>query len=29
MNNFNKIENDKEIIEIYNKISEFEDLDKG
>ena len=29
MNNFNKIENDKEIIETYNKISEFEDLDKG
>lgn len=29
MNKFEKIKNDKEIIEIYNKISEFEDLDKG
>ena len=29
MNKFEKIENDKRIIEIYNKISEFEDLDKG
>lgn len=29
MNGFNKIVNDKTIIDIYNKISEFEDLDKG
>ncbi|RDY26568.1 HD domain-containing protein [Romboutsia weinsteinii] len=29
MNKFDKIENDKTIIEVYNKISEFEDLDKG
>ncbi|WP_291648382.1 HD domain-containing protein [Clostridium sp.] len=29
MNQFKKIENDKTIIELYNKISEFEDLDKG
>lgn len=29
MDNFNKIANDKTIINIYNKISEFEDLDKG
>ena len=29
MDNFNKIVNDKKIIDIYNKISEFEDLDKG
>lgn len=29
MNKFKKIENDKTIIEVYNKISEFEDLDKG
>lgn len=29
MNRFEKIENDKTIIEVYNKISEFEDLDKG
>lgn len=29
MNKFNKIANDKTIINIYNKISEFEDLDKG
>ena len=29
MNKFNKIVNDKTIINIYNKISEFEDLDKG
>lgn len=29
MKNFDKIVNDKRIIEIYNKISEFEDLDKG
>lgn len=28
MDNFNKIANDKTIINIYNKISEFEDLDK-
>lgn len=28
MNKFNKIANDKTIINIYNKISEFEDLDK-
>ena len=29
MNKFEKIKNDKRIIEVYNKISEFEDLDKG
>lgn len=29
MNKLNRIEKDKEIIDIYNKISEFEDLDKG
>lgn len=29
MNKFNKIANDKTIINIYNKISEFEDLDRG
>ena len=29
MKRFEKIENDKTIIDIYNKISEFEDLDKG
>lgn len=29
MNKFDQIENDKTIIEVYNKISEFEDLDKG
>ena len=29
LNKFEKIKNDKRIIEVYNKISEFEDLDKG
>lgn len=29
MNKFEKIENDKIIIEVYNKIAQFEDLDKG
>ena len=29
MKRFERIENDKVIIEVYNKISEFEDLDKG
>lgn len=29
MNRFDKIQNDKSIIEIYNKISEFEDENKG
>ncbi|MDB2087615.1 HD domain-containing protein [Clostridium paraputrificum] len=29
MNRFEKIKNDKTIIEVYNRISEFEDLDKG
>lgn len=29
MNKFDKIANDETIIDIYNKISEFEDLDKG
>lgn len=29
MDNFNKITNDETIINIYNKISEFEDLDRG
>lgn len=29
MDKFSKIMNDKVIIDIYNKISEFEDLDKG
>ena len=29
MDKFNKIVNDKEIIEVYNKISEFEYLDIG
>lgn len=29
MDTFNKITNDKTIINIYNKISKFEDLDKG
>ena len=29
MKRFEKIKNDKTIIEVYNKISEYEDLDKG
>ena len=29
MNRFEKIKNDKTIIEVYNKISEYEDLYKG
>ena len=29
MDIFEKIINDKTIIDVYNKISEFEDLDKG
>lgn len=29
MNNFEKIRNDEEIIQLYDKISKFEDLDNG
>lgn len=29
MDNFNRIKNNKEIIELYNKISDYEDLTKG
>lgn len=29
MNRFERINSDQKIIEVYNKISEFEDLDKG